>query len=86
MSNDVSILLGLYRESVLMNTLNISSSKITKNIVLNEQIYTLIEFINDRNKFVSWELWFKNECLSEEQVLELYASVNLTRQLKNSKC
>lgn len=78
-----AILLGLYRESEKVETLETTTSSIKKKLYFGKNCYILKEDINKSNHV--WNLYSEynqNVPLSNDKVLEIYTESNFNRHIK----
>lgn len=79
-NDDHNILLGLYRECDLCESVESTKESITKKIVIDDVQYTLTETIIGR-KFI-WKIFSNGIEMSRDEILNLYALAHAKRLLK----
>jgi hypothetical protein len=79
-NDDHGLLIGLYRECSSCKTLEENAKFVRKEIVFEDAKYEILEKTVDRNKI--WRVYSNSVELSREEILYLYASANLRRQMK----
>lgn len=76
------ILLGLYRESTNSRTMEYGASFVRKRLTLDGQTYEVLEEFADHRH--EWRVFDNEEReLSDDAIINLFASCNLRRQMKN---